>query len=153
VDSPETGDKIREKIGDTFRGWPVHISFSGMEKPAKKEKSPVCADCTCPCHKRGKTIVEAPKPATEETCDILRRMLGKKRRKGKSFCHQMIGWTNDPKKIESVKRDGLPNWPSKEFGMPGVLAYTYIKHRRECPLAQKAVKKKIGELTPRESDR
>ncbi len=104
----------------------------------------------------GKTVAKERKAEPEEECDVMRKMLGMKKRKGaggKSICHQMIGWTNDPKRIAWAKKENLPNWPSKEFGMPGVIVYTYIKHRKECPKSREAIGGRIDELTPREKRR
>ncbi len=149
-------------------GCPENTRFQDNDGPHKGKRSPFGPRSTptacprespcynCPCHKGGKTVAKERKAEPEEECDVMRKMLGMKKRKGaggKSICHQMIGWTNDPKRIAWAKKENLPNWPSKEFGMPGVIVYTYIKHRKECPKSREAIGGRIDELTPREKRR
>ena len=159
VDSALAGKLVMKKTEGALDGWPVHISVSKGKvrgtPPGEKPRAK-CSTCVCPCHKKGKTVDKAPEPTPndpEQLCDIMRKLLKNPRRKGArepSICRQMIGWTNDPKVKKWVLENGLPNWVSKEFGGRGeVVAYTYIKHRRGCPIRDDDFLRRVKELTPR----
>jgi len=153
VDTEETGKKVLHMTGGELEGWPVHITYSKGKSNKDLPPDPSCDKCVCPCHKGGTTVVKPPvidPNDPNEVCDLMRKLLKKKRRKGakeSNICRQMVGWTNDPRKIKWIEENNLPNWKSQEFG-GFVIAYTYIKHRQECPLRNDTFLERVKDLTP-----
>ncbi len=154
VDSGETAEKVNEFTGGSLEGWPIHVLISRE----KMRNASGCSNCACSCHQGGRTVVK-PLPidptSPEEACDVLRKLTRKRVRKGAArgpMCRQMVGWTNDPKRKAWVARNGLPNWPSRELGIGSgegsTMAYTYIRHRRDCPLRKDTFLDRVTSLTP-----
>jgi hypothetical protein len=148
-------DEVKKDVATLTNGALDGVAITFVVSPTTKT-SPVsgpCAGCVCPCHRKpGSTVAEPAKPReepkAEELCDVVREAIGQKGGKGKDRCEQMVGWTNDPQKIEWVKKEGLPHWQSKEMGMPGMICYTYIKHRAACPINKRKLEERVKEITP-----
>jgi hypothetical protein len=168
VNCSATGEKIIKITGGNLDGWPIHISLrrtkTGGNKSKEKTPTKLCTHCPVHCAQKEsgrKTVVKprrVPREELEDHCDIARKLLGKKPRKGakgSTVCRQMVGWTTNRNKMKWVKENGLPHWIPKEMGNqmdgkgnPTQLAYTYIQHRRACPMYQNTVLPNIDRLTP-----
>ncbi len=155
VDSWKAGETVKKMTGGALDGWPIYISISR----SKSQSPPECSHCPTHCRRGGKTVAAPPVSSPDpddprELCDILRRLSKKSLRKGaksSSMCRQMVGWTNSPRKLAWIRKNRLPNWSSKEFGSFGdTVAYTYIRHRRDCPLRPDSDHlERVLELTPK----
>jgi hypothetical protein len=167
VDSWKAGQTVKKMTRGKLDGWPIHISLSrskSTEKGGGRQTFPGCSHCPTHCPRGGKTVVGPPRIVPEpdnpeELCDIARKLLGKARRadaRGSAICHQMVGWTNNAKKKEWVRKNNLPQWGSKAMGQqldkqgnPVFIAYTYIRHRRGCPIYRHTVLPNVDRLTPK----
>ncbi len=153
VESEEARESVRAKFGDAIGGYKLHILVS---RPSASGSSSAgdCRSCVCPCHKAGRTVSAPPTDSARrnphEACDMYRELLGMPKRadvRNGVLCQQMVGWTNDHKKVRWLIQQGLPHWESREMGT-SFTAYTYIKHRRTCPLGERQVVREIEGLTP-----
>ncbi len=166
VDCWTTGERVKKITGGKLEGWPIYISVSRQKSRVsggKRKTAPGCSHCPTHCPRSGITVVGPPRNVPgrddpEELCDIVRRLLGKPTRadaKGSATCTQMVGWTNNEKKREWVRKNKLPQWLPKEMPIlrdrqgGTVIAYTYIRHRRGCPMYRQTVLPNVDRLTPR----
>lgn len=176
VESEAAREAVRTLLGDHVQGYKLHFLVSSTgESPASTGD---CSRCACPCHHGGiarPTVAEPRKPDNvdplppEEACDILREVTGLPKRKdikNGAVCQQMIGWTNDPRRIKWLIDHGIPHWRSQELGglegdakrgvacpehgvhSGGFIAYTYIKHRGSCPYGKQSLIEDVERLTP-----
>jgi len=155
-----------DAAGGACAHCPLHCKGTGQTVAAPAEKGPASGTT-----KFDMSRIDDPAYA-QEKCDILRKWLGVPRRTdGDPTCIEMVSWSNESAKIRWVLEQGLPHWRSKELGgMKGsdgaglacsehgnhggeTICYTWIKHRRYCPLGMKQVMKEIQENTPTRGSR
>lgn len=144
VENDDAREAVRSRFGEGLHGYKFLFMVSRFGGTSTND----CRSCVCPCHR--KTVAEPAKPVRrEETCDMYRELMGLPKRtdiKNGVVCQQMVGWTNDENRIRLLQQQGIPTWKSQE--MPGFVSYTYIKHRRSCPLGEQQVIRDIQRLTP-----
>lgn len=183
VQSTQAKDSVQFLLGDRVGGHPIHVFIGTVVAPAEKAclGCPLHCGGRATVAEAGKPA-EVPKVDTtrlndptyvQERCDVVRKWLGlAKLDEGDLRCQEMASSTNSPQRIKWVIAQGIPHWRSQEMGtLRGsdavgipcqehglhsggeMIAYTWVKHRRFCPLGAKQVLKEIEDQTPTQGPR